>query len=401
MAVMPQMIRRTEVRRRAVLLLAAATVTRPASAQDVAAQRPVRIGVVLSLTGPASSIGIPERDSLALLPTEISGRRVEYLVLDEASDPTHAVANSRKLATEAEVDAVIGPSTSPGAIASVAAAAELQVPMVAVAGASRIVAPMDPQRRWAFKTPQNDGLMADAIAARMARDGVRTVGFIGFGDAFGDGWLREATRAFEAKGLRLVATERFARGDATVLSQALKLIAAQPDAVLVAGAGTPTVLPVRTLRERGYSGTLWQTHGAASAEYLKLGGAFVEGTMLPAGPVLVAAQLPDSNPVKAVALDFTRRYEAVHGAGSVSAFGAQAYDAGVLVLTAARQALGQGHQPGTPAFRAAVRDALEGTKDFAGTQGVFTMTLEDHNGLDERARVIVRVVDGAWRLVAD
>lgn len=224
------------------------------------------------------------------------------------------------------------------------------------------------------------------------------MGFIGFNDAFGDGWLREATRAFEARGLRLAAVERYARADASVLSQSLKLIAAQPDAVLIAGAGTPTVLPVHTLRERGYKGPIWQTHGAASSEFLKLGGPGVEGVMLPAAPVLVAAQLPDDHPSKPVALEFTRRYEAAHGPGSVSAFGAQGFDAGVLVLTAAERALGRA-QSGTPAFRAALRDEIESTRGFATTQGVVTMTPEDHNGLDERARVIVRVEGGAWRLV--
>lgn len=387
------------LRRRAALLLAvAASSLPPAWGQGAGPRQPVRIGVLLSLTGPAASIGIPQRNALALLPGTAGGRAVEYLVLDDGSDPTRAVANLRKLAAEAEVDAVLGPCTSPGALAAVAVAAELSTPMVAVAGASRIVAPMDAARAWVFKTPQNDGLMADAIADRAARDGVRTVGFIGFNDAFGDGWLREATRAFEARGLRLAAMERFARADASVLSQVLKLIAAQPDAVLVAGAGTPTVLPVHTLRERGYKGPIWQTHGAASSEFLKLGGREVEGVMLPAAPVLVAPQLPDSHPSKLVALDFTRRYEAAHGPGSVSAFGAQGYDAGVLVLAAAERALGRA-QPGTRAFRAALRDEIEGTRDFATTQGVVTMTPEDHNGLDERARVIIRVDGGAWRLV--
>lgn len=384
--------------RRTALLLAVTALFPPASGQGADTVRPVRIGVLLSLTGPAASVGVPQRNALALLPDAVGGRRVEWSVLDDGSDPMRAVANLHKLAADAAVDAVLGPCTSPGALAAVSAAAELEVPLVAVAGASRIVAPMDAERAWVFKTPQDDALMAEAIAGHMARNGVWTVGFIGFNDAFGDGWLREATRAFQARGLRLLATERFARTDASVLAQALKLIAARPDAVLVAGAGTPTVLPVLALRERGYKGPIWQTHGAAFPEFLKLGGPAAEGVMLPAAPVLVAAQLPDWHPSKAAGLLFARRYEAAHGAGSVSAFGAQGYDAGVLVLAAAERALRRGAQPGTRAFRAALRDELEATREFPTTQGIVSMTPDDHNGLDERARVVVRVENGTWRL---
>ena len=364
---------------------------RPAAAQ-------VRIGVTISTTGPAASLGVPQRNSIALMPHEVAGQTVEYIVLDDAGDSTRAVANTRKLIDESNVDAVIGSSTTPASLAMIDVAAEKQVPMISLAASARLIEPMDPQRAWVFKTPQNDSLMADAIADHMAKAGVRTVGFIGFNDAYGDGWLTEATRALGAKGIKLVAVERFARNDTSVTGQVLKLVAARPDAVLIAAAGTPAALPQKALHDRGYAGKYYQTHGVANMDFLRVGGKDVEGTILPAGPVLVASQLPDSNPIKAQASDYVRRYEAANGVGSVSTFGAHAYDAATLLQHAIPVAL-QSAKPGTPEFRAALRTALEGTHELVLTHGIADMTAQDHNGLDERARVMVTVQDGTWKLL--
>jgi len=357
----------------------------------------VKIGVTISTTGPAASLGVPQRNSIALMPSEIGGQTVEYLVLDDAGDSTKAVANARKL-IDGGVDALIGSSTTPASLAMIDVAAEKQVPMIALAASARLIEPMDAQRKWVFKTPQNDSLMADAIADHMARAGVKTVGFIGFNDAYGDGWLTEATRAFAAHGIKLVATERYARADTSVTGQVLKLVAARPDAVLIAGAGTPAALPQKALHERGYAGKYYQTHGVANADFLRVGGRDVEGTVLPSGPVLVAAQLPDSNPIKAVALDYVHRYEAAHGAGSVATFGAHAMDAGILLQAAIPVAL-RSAKPGTPEFRAALRNAIEGSEELVLTHGVSNMTPQDHNGFDQRARVMVTIEGGAWKLL--
>ena len=381
-------------RRWATLLFAAAALgaaARPADAQ-------VRIGFTLAATGPGASLGVPQRNTIALLPTEIAGQKVEYIVLDDATDATRAVANARKLIDENGVDALVGSSVTPGSLAMIDVAAERRVPMISMASSARIIQPMDPQRRWAFKTPQNDGLMADALAGHMAAAGVKTVGFIGFNDAYGDGWLTEATRALAARGIQLVAAERYARTDASVTGQVLKLVQARPDAVLIAGSGTPAALPHKTLRERGYAGRYYQTHGVANADFLRVGGRDVEGAVLPAGPILVADQLPDGNAVKPVALDYVRRYEAVHGAGSVATFGAHAADAALLLQAAIPVAL-RTAKPGTPEFRSALRDALEGLRETVLTHGVSTMTPEDHNGFDERARVMVTIKDGGWKLL--
>ncbi len=384
------------MRRRLALLLAAAAVLTPVLARPAAAQ--VKIGVTISTTGPAASLGVPQRNSIALLPKEIGGQAVEYIVLDDGADSTRAVANARKLIDENGVDAVIGSSTTPASLAMIDVAAEKQVPMISLAASARLIQPMDAQRRWVFKTPQNDSLMADAIAEHMQDAGVKTVGFIGFNDAYGDGWLAEATRALEARGIKLVAVEKFARSDTSVTGQVLKLVAARPDAVLIAGAGTPAALPQKALHERGYAGKYYQTHGVANMDFIRVGGKDVEGTILPAGPILVASQLPSSSPIKAVASEYVRQYEASNGAGTVATFGAHAYDAAILLQAAIPVAL-KTARPGTPEFRAALRDALEGANELVLTHGVADMTAQDHNGFDKRARVMVTIQNGTWKLL--
>ena len=384
------------MRRRYAVLLAAAVAALPALATPAAAQ--IKIGVTISTTGPAASLGVPQRNSIALLPQEIAGQAIEYIVLDDAADPTRAVANARKLIDESAVDALVGSSTTPASLAMIDVAAEKKVPMISLAASARLIQPMDAQRRWVFKTPQNDSLMADAVAEHMQKAGIKTVGFIGFNDAYGDGWLAEATRAMEERGIKLVAVEKFARADTSVTGQVLKLVAAKPQAVLIAGAGTPAALPQKTLRERGYAGKIYQTHGVANMDFIRVGGKDVEGTILPAGPVLVAAQLPDGNPIKKIALDYVSRYEASNGPGTVATFGAHAFDAALLLQAAIPVAL-RTAKPGTPEFRAALRDALEGANELVLTHGVSDMTAADHNGFDRRARVMVTIQNGAWKLL--
>ncbi|HEX7442105.1 MAG TPA: ABC transporter substrate-binding protein, partial [Caldimonas sp.] len=265
-----------------------------------------------------------------------------------------------------------------------------------MAASARIVEPVDAKRRWVFKTPQNDIMMSLAIATHMANAGVKTVGFIGFSDAYGEGWYQEFSKIAAIKGLSIVANERYARTDTSVTGQVLKIVAAKPDAVLVAASGTPAVLPQRALKERGYAGKYYQTHGVANNDFLRVGGKDVEGTFLPSGPVLVAAQLPADHPVRKTALDYVSRYEAANGKGSVSTFGAHAWDAGLLMQIAVTQALKKA-RPGTKEFRSALRDALESAREVAGAHGIFNMSPTDHLGLDQRARVMVTIENGTWK----
>ena len=356
----------------------------------------VNVGVTVSATGPAASLGIPEKNTIALMPQSIGGQKINYIVLDDASDTSTAVSNTRKLITESKVDVILGSTTTPNSLAMIDVVAENQTPMISMAASARIVEPVDAKKRWVFKTPQNDIMMSLAIATSMADSGVKTVGFIGFSDAYGEGWYGEFAKAAALKGLTIVANERYARTDTSVTGQVLKLVAAKPDAVLVAASGTPAVLPQRTLKERGYTGKYYQTHGVANNDFLRVGAKDVEGTLLPSGPVLVAAQLPASHPVKKSAMDYVTKYEAMYGKGSVSTFGAHAWDTGMLMQVAVANALKKA-TPGTPEFRSALRDALENTKEVNGAHGIFNMSATDHLGLDQRARVMVKVENGAWK----
>ena len=360
------------------------------------AQADINVGVTVSATGPAASLGIPEKNTIALMPKTIGGQKINYIVLDDASDTTAAVNNTRKLISENKVDMILGSTTTPNSLAMIDVAAESQTPMISMAASARIIEPMDAKKRWVFKTPQNDIMMSLAIAEHMASNGVKTVGFIGFADAYGEGWFQEFTKAAELKKLQIVSNERYARTDTSVTGQTLKLMSAKPDAVLVAGSGTPAALPQKSLKERGYTGKVYQTHGVANADFLRVGGKDVEGTFLPAGPVLVAEQLPAANPVKKSALAYVSAYEAANGKGTVSTFGAHAWDTGLLMAAAVPVALKKA-QPGTPEFRAALRDALEQVKELPGAHGVFNMTANDHLGLDQRARVMVKIENGAWK----
>ena len=357
----------------------------------------ITLGVTLSTTGPAASLGIPEKRTIELLPPTLAGQKIHWIVLDDGSDTTRAVTNTRKLITEDHADVIIGSTVTPNSLAMIDVVAEAHTPMISMAASARIVDPTNPKTKWVFKVPQNDSLMADAIAISMKQDGVRTLGYIGFNDAYGESWLAEIRRSADTAGIKVVADEKYNRNDSSVTGQVLKLIAAHPDAVLIGASGTPGATPEKELVARHYKGRIYQTHGVANPDFLRVCGADCNGTLLPIGPLVVWEQLPDSNPIKAVAKRYVSEYEAKYGAGSRTSFGGHAYDAWTLLTKAVPVAL-QKAQPGTEQFRAALRDALEHTT-VVGTNGVFTMTPQDHNGMDNRARVMVKIENGKWILV--
>lgn len=358
----------------------------------------INVGVSVSATGPAASLGAPEKNTFALLPTTIAGQKVNYLILDDASEPDNAVRNVRKLVTESKVDVIVGSTTAPNSLAMIDVATAAETPMISMASAARLVEPMDARRRWIFKDTQSDLLMVTAIVEHMTSNAVRSVAFVGFADAYGEGWWNDFSRLAEVRKLRIVANERYDRRDTVVAEQVARVTAAHPDAVLIAGAGTPAVLVQKTLRETGYEGPIYQTHAVANDDFLEIGGKDVEGTLLPAGPLLVAAQLPENNPIRQVALDYATRYEAAYGKGSVTTFGAHAWDASILLANAIPVALRTGAKPGTREFRRALRDALEASRNVVGTHGVYNLGPRDHQGLDQRSRVMVKI-DGGWKLV--
>src|SRR5690242_6479620 len=357
----------------------------------------INVGVVLSATGPAASLGISEKNTIDLIGSPaIAGQKVNFIVLDDKSDTTEAVKNTRKLIAENAVDVVIGSTITPNSLAMVEVAAESETPMISMAASARIVDPANPKTHWVFKTPQSDALMADAIAVHMKAGGVKTLGYIGFSDAYGESWLAEIKRSGQTAGIQVVAEEKYNRNDPSVTGQVLKIMAAKPDAVLIGASGTPAATPEKELIARGYKGRIYQTHGVANPDFLRVLGKEGNGTILPSGPMLVYEQLPDSNPVKKSAGDYVRRYEAKYGTRST--FGGHAYDAYLLLSRAVPEALRKA-KPGTREFRAALRDALENVKELPGAHGVFVMSPNDHNGLDNRARVMVRIEDGKWVLV--
>jgi len=357
----------------------------------------ITIGVTLSATGPAASLGIPEKNTIELLPSTLGGEKVKWIVLDDASDTTRAVTNTRKLISEDKVDVIVGSTVTPNSLAMADVAAESETPMISMAASARIVDPTNPRTRWVFKTPQSDSLMADAIAVSMKANGVKTIGYIGFNDAYGESWLNEIKHSAQTAGIKVVAEEKYNRNDASVTGQVLKLVAANPDAILIGASGTPGATPQKELVARRYKGKIYQTHGVANPDFLRVCGADCNGTLLPIGPMLVFEQLPESNPVKKVAAQYITGYEAKYGKDSRTTFGGHAYDTFALLSKAVPEALKKA-KPGTKEFRAALRDALE-VSNVVGTHGVFVMSPQDHNGLDNRARVMIKIENGKWVLV--
>ena len=368
-------------------------------ASPFVAEAQIRIGLMVSATGPTSAIGIPQKNTGDILRRTIGGASVEYLSLEDGGDATRAVQNVKKLVQEQNIDALIGPSTTPNAFAILDVIAEAKVPMMATVGTSSVVEPLDAKKRWVFKTTQNDDLIAAALLSHMTKHGVKSIGFIGFNDPYGENWLKVFGALADRSGVKVIAVERYARTDASVTGQTLKLAAAKPDAILIAAVGGPAVLPQATLREQGFKGTIYQTHAVATDDFIRLGKDKVEGTVLAAGPMLVIDEIPASNPTKAVAQAYIATYEKQFGTRPAT-FGANTWDAGLLLERAIPAAL-KVAKPGTEAFRVALRDALEREREVVGCQGVFNMSATNHNGMDERARVLVTVRDGRFRLLSE
>ena len=353
----------------------------------------ITVGVSIASTGPQASLGVHYRNAFELMPRTLGGEPVKYIVLDNASDATNAARNARKLVSEDKVDVLMGSNGVPATLAMAQVATESKTPLVTLSPASL---PAD-NVNWSFIVPQPTELMMDAVARDIKKRNLKTLGYIGFSDGWGDLVLKASESHAASAGYKIVTNERYARNDTSVVGQVLKIIAANPDGVIVGGSGTGGALPQIALRERGYKGPIYHNHGTVNAEFIKVGGKHADGAIAPTGPVVVADELPAGYATKALGMDFMKRYEAKFNLGR-NAFAAYSYDAVLLVDAAAQVALKKA-KPGTPEFRAALRDALENVKDVVGTHAVYTMTPSNHNGMDERARVLVEVKDGQWRLM--
>jgi len=365
-----------------------------ATASFAAAAADYKVGVITSLSGPISALGIPYQKGVqaaqAYKPT-IAGRKVQVIVLDDASDPATAARNARKLVNEDKVDVLIGTSGVPGALAIAAVARETQTPLISPTPVS--VPPDD--GGWTVTVSQPFPLMVAATVEKMKATGVKTVAYIGFSDALGDLAYSSLLKAAEPAGIKVVTDERYARGDASVAGQVLKIVGARPDAVFAGNSGTPGALPYLGLAERGYKGQIYGTHGLINADFVRVGGAAVEGLMVPSGPVMVADQLAADNPVRKVALDFRKAYQQVHGSLPNDAFSAYTFDAWLLFADAAARVKSE---PGTPEFRKALKDAIAATRELPGTHGVFTFKPNDPYGLDKRSALVIKLDKGQWKL---
>jgi branched-chain amino acid transport system substrate-binding protein len=355
----------------------------------------IKVGFITSLSGPVSSLGIPYDKGMKAAyayKSEVAGHKIQLVSLDDASDPTTAARNARKMIDEDKVDVIIGTAGSPGALAFAAVPRETNTPLISIANANL----EGDEGAWMITLPQPAPLMASALVERMKKSGVKTVGYIGFSDAWGDLVYDAMVKIAEPAGIKVVSNERYARADTSVTGQILKIVSLKPDAVITGTSGTPGALPYLALAERGYKGQIYGMHALINPDFVRVGGASVEGLLAPTGPVIVAEQLPDSNPMKKVSMDFRAAYLKANGAPANDAFSAYSFDAWVILLEAATRAKGE---PGTPSYRLALRDALVSGKEVVGTHSVYNFKPNSRYGSDERSRVVVKLEKGQWKLV--
>jgi branched-chain amino acid transport system substrate-binding protein len=372
---------------------AALLATAMALGLTASAQAQIKIGAILSISGPAAAMGVGYKGAFDLFPTEIAGQKVEYIIRDDATDASTAYTIAQKMISEDHVDAFIGPSLTASDAAVAPLANQAKVPMLAMAPYE-----YDPQKQpYTFNDAQPLSLMVAAVFKYMQQHDVKTIGYIGFSDGWGDQVLASTKASASADGIQILADERYARTDTTCEAQALKLISTHPQAVMMGNSATPAALPVVALRHRGYKGGIYGNHGIVSPAFIKVGGTAVEGVIAVTSPVVVADELAAANPIKPVATKFVKDYTAKLG-GGVGPFAGYSYDAFLLLQAAIPEALKAG-KPGTEAFRVALRDALEKTHELVGVSGIYTMSPTDHNGQDARAAVLVEVKDGAWRAI--
>ena len=359
----------------------------------------ITLGAILSLTGPGAGLGIPERDTIPLLPTTIAGQPVRWVVLDDASDTTAAVKAARKLIDEEHVDAIVGASTTPASIAILDTIAAAGVPTISLAGSSAVIEPPEGARRWAFKLIPGETVATTQIVAHMQAAGAKTLGQIGFNNALGDGYIKALTATAAAAGIRTTTEVRYNPADTSVTPQVLRLLASRPDAVFVAASSTPATTPILELRARGYTGAIYTVQGIAGPDALRVGGTALDGTIFSSVPVLVAEQMPDGAPVKAPAMAYVTAYEGKYGPGTRSLFGATLWDAFQLLGAAAPAALAGAEPPGTPQFRAALRNAMESVHGLAAAEAVFTLSPTDHAGAQPDSQVLVEIRGGGYHLL--
>jgi branched-chain amino acid transport system substrate-binding protein len=359
----------------------------PASAQT----NEITIGISITTTGPAAALGIPERNALEFVPKEIGGVPLKVIVLDDGGDPTSATTNARRFVTESKADVIMGSSTTPPTIAVSNVANEAGIPHIGLAPF-----PITQERaKWSVDMPQPVPIMGKVLYEHMKAHNIKTVGYIGYSDSYGDLWFNDFKNQAVPMGMTVADEERFARPDTSVAGQVLKLVAANPDAILVGASGTAAALPQTELRERGYKGLIYQTHGAASMDFIRIAGKAAEGVIMASGPVMSPETQPDSALTKKPGLALNSAYEAKYGPSSRSQFAGHSYDAFEVLKRVIPVAL-KTAKPGTAEFREAIRQAFLTEREIPASQGVYNFTEKDRYGLDDRSRIILTVKDGKY-----
>jgi len=357
------------------------------------AQEPIRIGSFLSVTGPAAFLGDPELKTLEMQIESLNaaggvlGRKLQLVAYDDAGDAEKARTFAKRLIEQDRVDLIVGGSTTGTTMAAVPLVESAGVPFVSLAGAVVIV---EPVKKWVFKTPHTDRMACDKIFVDLKARGLQRAALISGTGGFDKSMRAECLKVAPHHGVQIVADETYGASDTDMTAQLTKIKGSGAQAVLNAGFGQGPAIVTRNYRQVGVGLPLYQSHGVASKEYIKLSGPAAEGVRLPAAALLVADLLAAGDPQKPVVTAYRHAYESRYRS-EVSTFGGHAYD-GLMLAVGAFKAAG-----GTD--KARVRDALEATRGYVGTGGVVNMSPTDHMGLDLSAFRLLEVKGGAWSLV--
>jgi branched-chain amino acid transport system substrate-binding protein len=354
-----------------------------------------KIGAIFDLTGPASSLGIPEKHTAEMLVEQVNaaggikGRDLEIIIYDTAGDETTTSTRVDKLINVDKVSAIVGPSRSGSSLAIIKAVQDAEIPLVSCAASVKIVEPVA-ERKWVFKTPQSDVLVGQRVAQYLSSQSIAKAAIITTGDGFGRSGKEQLEKFLPEAGIAIVAKEEFGEQDPDTSVQLTKIKGTDAQAVIcwsVSGGGATVTKNMADLK---MGIPLIMSHGVANKAYIDLAGEAANGVVFPAGKLLVADKLPDSDPQKAVLLKYAEDYKTKTGGEEPNTFGGHAWDA-IKIAAAAMEKAGDD--------KAKIRDEIEKIKDFVGTSGVFNFSPTDHNGLAPECLVMVKIADGKWTLL--
>lgn len=353
-----------------------------------------KIGAIFDITGPASSLGVPERDSVLLWEKQvnakggINGHPVKVIIEDNESNETKAVQAAKKLIEVDKVLAIAGPSTTGTSMAIIDTVQKNQIPTVSAAAGSAIVSPVD-QRTWVFKSAQSDSVVVEKIIDYLKSTNTKKVAFLSMNNAFGDGGRKVFETAAPENGIEIVAMEKFGATDNDMTPQLTKIKSSNPDAVVVWAIPPSASILTKNYRQLQINVPLIHSHGIGNQTFIDLAQNAANGVIFPVGRLLVAESLPDNDPQKNVLTNYAQSYESEFKQPR-STFGGHAYDSVSLIAAAIEKA---------GADRAKIRDELEKIQNYAGISGVFNMSPQDHNGLQKDALMMIKIENNKWTIL--